>query len=95
MRSSNSTKKRTVATTTTEGKCVLVRAFIRNYRWPLSGIIRLSRALPCVSVRSCEFLGVTVCSHVFTLHPNWPLSDIIHNHVRSCAFTMALNWPLL
>ena len=71
---SNSTEKKTTSTTTSEGKCVLICDFIRHSQWPLSDIIT---SFPCAPVISCEFTGVPVCSHVFSMHPNWRLLDII------------------
>ena len=59
---SDSTKKRTAATTTAEGKCVFVCAFIGHSRWPFSGIIT---SFPCAPVRSCAFLCVPGRSCVF------------------------------
>ena len=34
-------------------------------------------SFPCTPVHSCIFPGVPVCSCVFSMHPNWPLLDII------------------
>ena len=34
-------------------------------------------SLLCAPLRSYALLGVPVCSHVFSMHPNWSLLDII------------------
>ena len=70
----NSIKKITAATTTAEGKCVLIHAFIGNSLWPFSDI---TTSFPCAPVLSCAFPGVPVCSCVLSMHPNWRLLEII------------------
>ena len=74
---SNRTKKRKASRKTKENDCVLVRAFIGRSRCPLLGTIFLSCALLCAPMRSCAFPYVPVRPHVFAIHQNWPLSEII------------------
>ena len=51
-------------------------------------------SFPCAPVRSCAFLGVPVCSRVFSIHPNWPMLNIIHLHYGlESAFVVYLPIP--
>ena len=70
----NSTRNRTSETTTEEGKCVIIHEFIKRLRWPLSEIIP---SYSCAPVSSHAFPGVPVHYRALSMHPNWPLLDII------------------
>ena len=88
----NSTKKRTSATTTQEGKCVLICAFIGSSRWPLLGIIRLFCLLLCAPLHYWAVLCVPVRSLYIQIGLYWTL---FVNRVKSCGLYMASNRPLL
>ena len=42
-----------------------------------NGLFRTLYVYPCAVVHSFALPGVPVFSHVFSMHPNWPLLDII------------------
>ena len=39
--------------------------------------LELATLLPCVTGSSCAFLCIPVLSCAFSMHPNWPMLDII------------------